>query len=144
MKPAPSDWPRCSSAVFYQDAVAATEWLCKAFGFQLRLKVENRDGRSEHSELVYGGGLVMVAQQDAPAPRGWKSSMRSPRSLAVPVRRRSCFSSMMSTGTANMHEPETHDYGKDYWADRSYAALDPEGHVWWVVQRLRDSPAPKV
>ena len=31
----------------------------------------------------------------------------------------------------------TSDYGDDYWADRSYGALDPEGHLWWFMQRTR-------
>jgi uncharacterized glyoxalase superfamily protein PhnB len=31
-----------------------------------------------------------------------------------------------------------HDYGADYWADRSYGAVDPEGHLWWFTQRIRD------
>jgi hypothetical protein len=34
--PTPSDWPRYSSAVFYQHAVAAIEWLCAAFGPEFR------------------------------------------------------------------------------------------------------------
>jgi uncharacterized glyoxalase superfamily protein PhnB len=29
-------------------------------------------------------------------------------------------------------------YGDDYWADRSYGAVDPEGHMWWFTQRMRD------
>jgi uncharacterized glyoxalase superfamily protein PhnB len=33
MKPTPSDWPRMSSSIFYQDAAAAIDWLCEAFGF---------------------------------------------------------------------------------------------------------------
>ena len=32
-------------------------------------------------------------------------------------------------------------YGADYWADRSYGALDPEGRMWWITQRLRNPPA---
>jgi uncharacterized glyoxalase superfamily protein PhnB len=40
MKPAPADWPRLSSAVVYQDAAAAIDWLCKAFGFEVRVKIE--------------------------------------------------------------------------------------------------------
>ncbi len=34
-------------------------------------------------------------------------------------------------------EPATQDYGEGYWVDRSYGALDPEGHHWWFLQRLR-------
>src|ERR1044071_6304553 len=62
MKKPPEGWPRISSAVFYDDAAAAIDWLCKAFGFEVRLKVEGDGGRIEHSELVFGDGLIMVAE----------------------------------------------------------------------------------
>ncbi|HEY1726117.1 MAG TPA: VOC family protein [Steroidobacteraceae bacterium] len=152
MKPAPSDWPRCSSALFYQDAATAIEWLCRAFGFELRLRVEDRNGRIEHSELVYDGGLVMVAQEDAQSPRRWKAAMRSPMSLGGAGTQSVMFfvddvdrhcEQARAHGARIVEEPTTHDYGEDYWADRSYGALDPEGHMWWIVQRLRDPPAHK-
>ena len=60
-KPTPPDWPRISSSLYYDDAAAAIDWLCDAFGFEVRLKVEGEGGRIEHSELVYGDGVVMVA-----------------------------------------------------------------------------------
>ena len=34
-------------------------------------------------------------------------------------------------------EPTTTDHGDEYWTDRSYLAVDPEGHRWWFMQRLR-------
>ena len=40
-----------------------------------------------------------------------------------------------------LDEPKVHDYGPDYWADRSYGATDCEGHVWWITQRIRDPKA---
>ena len=150
MKPAPSDWPRLSSSVFYQNAAAAIDWLCNAFGFEVRLKVEGDNGRIEHSELNYGEGLIMVAQEDPQSGRRWKSTMRSPKSLNGA----STQSIMFFVDDADAHcaharlhgariveEPATHDYGADYWSDRSYGALDPEGHMWWITQRLRNSPA---
>lgn len=36
--------------------------------------------------------------------------------------------------------PADHDYGADYWADRSYGALDLEDHRWVIAQRLRNPP----
>jgi uncharacterized glyoxalase superfamily protein PhnB len=45
-----------------------------------------------------------------------------------------------SRGARIVEELATHDYGSDYWADRSYGALDPEGHLWWIAQRLRNPP----
>lgn len=140
-----------SSAVFYQDAAAAIDWLCRAFGFEVRLRVEGEGGRIEHSELVYGDGLIMVGQEDGnSAGRDWKRSMRSPRSVGGA----NTQSVMVFVDDADAHcaharacgariveEPATHDYGADYWADRSYGALDLEGHLWWITQRVRD-PVP--
>ena len=42
-----------------------------------------------------------------------------------------------AAGARVVSEPEVHDYGVEYWADRSYGAIDPEGHLWWFSQRLR-------
>ena len=81
MKLTPRGWPRLSTAIYYDDAAGAIDWLCRAFGFEVRLKVEGDGGRIEHSELVYGEALVMVSQSgEKPArpkfPRG-----ASPRSI---------------------------------------------------------------
>ena len=35
----------------------------------------------------------------------------------------------------------TTDYGENYWTDRSYGARDPEGHMWWFMQRLKTAGA---
>ena len=51
MKKPPEGWPRISSAVFYDDAGKAIDWLCRAFGFEVQLKIEGEGGRIEHSEL---------------------------------------------------------------------------------------------
>ena len=149
MKPSPSDWPRFTSAVFYQDAAAAIDWLCDAFGFEVRLKVEGEGGRIEHSELTYGEGVVMVSQED-PGSQRWKRVMRSPKSLDGAGTQFMMFyvddadahcDHARARGARIVDEPATHDYGEDYWADRSYGALDPEGHLWWITQRVRNPSA---
>jgi uncharacterized glyoxalase superfamily protein PhnB len=42
-----------------------------------------------------------------------------------------------AAGAKIIREPKTTDYGDKYWTDRSYGAVDPEGHLWWFMQRLR-------
>jgi uncharacterized glyoxalase superfamily protein PhnB len=133
----------------YQDAAAAIDWLCAAFGFEVRLKVEGENGRIEHSELTYGEGVVMVAQESPDSQRAWKASMRSPKSLFGAATQNIMFyvddvdahcARARSHGARIVEELATHDYGSDYWTDRSYGALDPEGHLWWIAQRLRNPP----
>jgi uncharacterized glyoxalase superfamily protein PhnB len=151
MKPTPSDWPRISCSAVYRDAPAAIDWLVRAFGFEVRLRVEGEGGRIEHSELEYGEGVVMVAQEDETSARLWKRAMRSPASLGgattqsmmiyVDDARAHCERAR-AAGARIFEEPATHDYGDEYWSDLSYGAMDPEGHLWWITERLR-SPTSK-
>src|SRR4051812_27116441 len=62
MKATPPGWPRISTALYYEDASKAIDWLGAAFGFEVQLKVLGEGGRIEHSELVFGGGLIMVGE----------------------------------------------------------------------------------
>ena len=148
MKSTPKGWPRISSSIFYDDAAGAIDWLCRAFGFEVRLRVEGEKGRIEHSELVFGDGLIMVGSSNADGQAGppFKAKFKSPRSVGGNTQ-----SMMVYVDDADAHcararaagaeifmEPAVHDYGEDYWADRSYGAVDPEGHHWWFTERVRD------
>jgi uncharacterized glyoxalase superfamily protein PhnB len=148
MKPTPADWPRLSTSVYYQDPQRMIDWLCQAFGFELRLKVEGDAGQVEHSELSYGEAVVMVGSER----RGtrWGVDMLSPKSVAGANTQGLMLyiddvdahcASARAAGATIVEEPALHDYGEDYWADRSYGARDPEGHFWWFSQRLRSKAA---
>jgi uncharacterized glyoxalase superfamily protein PhnB len=143
MNPTPKGWPRISSAAYYPDANQAIDWLCNAFGFELRLKVPGEDGRVKHSELTYLGGVVMVADDGGATLPG----RRAPASVAgantqnmfvyVDDIEAHCARARASGATIAV-EPEVSDYGEDYWADKGYECIDPGGHHWWFAQRLRD------
>ena len=77
MKPTPAGWPRLSTSVFYDHPRAAIDWLCSAFGFEVRLKVEGDDGVIHHSELCFAEALVMVSGTGGSEP--WQALYRSPR-----------------------------------------------------------------
>jgi uncharacterized glyoxalase superfamily protein PhnB len=145
MKETPLGWPRVSVAVFYDDALAAINWLCRAFGFEVRLKVLTPEGRLQHSELLYGEGVIMVGQNGKSSDPARLTC--SPRSIGGA----NTQSIMIYVDDVDEHcararaagakidsEPTLHDYGEDYWADRSYAARDLEQHQWWFTQRVRD------
>jgi uncharacterized glyoxalase superfamily protein PhnB len=141
MKPNPKGWPRFSSAIFYVDPAAAIDWLCKAFGFKVRLKVEGEGGAILHSELEYGDGLIMVG--DVARAPGRKSPRSiggaNTQSLQVYVDDAAAHSEhARSCGAKILKGPEVHDYGEGYWADKSYEAEDLEGHRWWFSERVKD------
>lgn len=144
MKPAPKNWPRLSSSLFYRDAGAAIDWLCKAFGFEVRLRIESDDQVIEHSELIYGEALVMVGDERRQKALG--RPLVSPRStgglstqalmLFVDDAEAHCAHAR-AAGATIVTEPKVSDYGEDYWVDKTYAAQDLEGHFWWFCERVR-------
>jgi uncharacterized glyoxalase superfamily protein PhnB len=141
MKPAPSNWPRISSAVYYDDAALAIDWLCRVFGFEVRLRIEGEGGRIEHSELTYGEGLIMVAQAGKPTFRKSPRSLdgTNTQNLMVFVDDADAHCEHARAGGAKiLTEPKTTDYGEDYWTDRGYECEDLDGHHWWFIQRVRD------
>jgi hypothetical protein len=69
----------------YDDAPAAIDWLCRAFGFTKRFVVSGPNDRVEHSELSLGTGVVMVS---SPKPEDRRVS---PRALAGSAQALSVF-----------------------------------------------------
>lgn len=148
MREPPRGWPRIASSIFYDDAAAAIDWLCRAFGFEVRLKVEGEGGRIEHSQLTFGDGLIMVGQAEgASAPSGATRAARSPRSVGGANTQALCVcvddvdamcARARAAGAVVVAEPHVTDYGDDYWADRACEVIDAEGHRWWFFQRVRE------
>lgn len=141
MKPTPPNWPRISSSLYYEDAAKAIDWLCKAFGFTVQLKVEGDGGRIEHSELKYGDGLIMVGDV-----KGGKFPFRRAPTQLDGLNTQNLFMYVddveahckraRENGATIETELYVSDYGADYWSDRSYQAKDIGGHHWWFAQRL--------
>jgi uncharacterized glyoxalase superfamily protein PhnB len=126
------------------------DWYCGAFGFEVRLRVAGEDGRIAHSELTYGDGLIMVGHErqgptqrfgvDALSPLSVGGANTQELMVYVDDIDAHCARAR-AAGARIVAEPELHDYGEDYWADRSYGAVDPEGHLWWFAQRIRSPRA---
>ena len=144
MKPTPAGWPRISPGVYYRDALAMLDWLPRAFGFTVQVRVVE-EGRLVHSQLGYGDGLVMVGEEMAGEARRFGTDRLSPLSARCNTQNLMVYvddvdahcALARAAGAQIVAEPDDHDYGEGYWCDRAYGAVDPEGHLWWFVQRLR-------
>ena len=144
MKAPPPGWPRLTTTLFYRDPHAAIDWICQAFGFEVRLKVEGDEGSIAYSELVFGEALISVGGTGG--ARDYQKLFRSPldmsggvtQALALYVDDVDAHHSRAVAAGASIFRPlATEDYGDDYWADRTYGALDLEGHLWFFSQRMR-------
>jgi uncharacterized glyoxalase superfamily protein PhnB len=146
MKPTPAGWPRASSSLFYTDATKAIDWLCAAFGFEVRIKVDGPNGHIMHSELTYGDAVIMAATANHDRPAPWPK-MSSPSAIGG-VNTQSLFlyvddvdahhDRAVAAGATVVMPPKVTDYGPEHWADKGYACLDPEGHLWYFAHRVRD------
>jgi uncharacterized glyoxalase superfamily protein PhnB len=146
MKPTPPGWPRISSSLYYEDPKAAIDWLCKAFGFEVRILVEGKDGGVEHSELTFGDGLIMVSgaqkNERMPYTRTPKQAGGNTQNMFMYVDDVEAHCKRARDAGAKItQEPQVQDYGEDYWSDRSYGCADIGGHHWWFAERLRSPKA---
>jgi uncharacterized glyoxalase superfamily protein PhnB len=143
MKPPPPGWPRMSASVFYDDPLAAIDWLTKTFGFDVRLKVLDESGKLAHSELTFGEAVVMVGGAGGKEP--YQSRQKSPLTTGGVTHALALYlddvdahhANAVACGATILRDLKTDDYGADYWTDRTYGALDPEGHLWWFIQRMK-------
>jgi len=148
MKPLPAGWPRLSSSLFYVEPGKAIDFLCAAFGFEVRFRLDGPAGTVIHSELTFGGAVVMVST-DTSAPGGGRPDsphMRAPRS-AGGANTQSLFvyvddadahcARARAAGAKIIKEPVTTDYGPEHWSDHGYEAEDLEGHRWYFAHRVR-------
>jgi uncharacterized glyoxalase superfamily protein PhnB len=144
MKETPKGWPRISAAVYYEDPSKAIDFLAKAFGFEVQVKHEEK-GVVVHSQLTLPGGLIMVGGlvSHGDPTASWRKSPKqigggNTQALFIYVDDADAHCAhARAAGAKIVREPETVDYGKEWWSDRGYEAVDPEGHHWNFAHRVR-------
>jgi uncharacterized glyoxalase superfamily protein PhnB len=128
-------------ALQYEDAPAAIDFLCRAFGFERKAVYQGEDGTVAHAELTFGNGMVMLGSVN---DTEYGRLLVRPddadgvtMSVYVIVQDPDAhFAQARAAGAEIIREPVTQDYG-----GRDYTCRDPEGHVWtfgsydpWVAQ----------
>ncbi|MGH8184320.1 MAG: VOC family protein [Rhodanobacteraceae bacterium] len=127
--------PSFISSVIYKDNRAALEWLQQTFGFEPSMVLTDSDGNIAHAEMTYGEGVVMVGNE-------WADWTRSPLAVAGMNTQRihvridrdidaHCERARRAGAKIEM-EPADQFYG-----DRTYMAVDLEGHHWTFAQSVR-------
>ncbi len=128
-----------TSAVFYRDPRAALDWLERAFGFEITMAIDPPPDQPTmgHYEMGCGGsGRIMIGAE-------WADWTRSPASVgggntqSVSVTLASGIDDhcerARAQGATIAQEPTDQFYG-----DRTYRAIDPEGHCWTFSMHVRD------
>jgi uncharacterized glyoxalase superfamily protein PhnB len=126
--------PSLAVRVYYRDPCAALKWLEEALGFETTMVVENEDGTTRHGEMRAGDGLIIVLRE--------LDELRSPYSVSG-VNTRSIHIQLddgldahceraRAAGAVIGREP-----GNQFYGDRNYLAIDPEGHFWTFGQTIQ-------
>jgi uncharacterized glyoxalase superfamily protein PhnB len=113
--------PAITPVLRYRDALAAIEFLERAFGFKATAVYENGD-RVEHAQLVFGDGMVMLST-DSEQP--WGSHAGQGWTYVVVDDTDAHHERARAAGADVIREPEDQEYGS-----RDYTARDPEGNLW--------------
>jgi uncharacterized glyoxalase superfamily protein PhnB len=128
-----------TASVYYEDPKAALAWLVHAFGFEITMAIDGPPEAPEacHYEMALEGkGRVMVGGL-------WTSAIRSPRGLggtntqSLHVQLADAIDAhcgkARAAGAEIAQEPADQFYG-----DRTYRAIDLEGHMWTFAAHVRD------
>jgi uncharacterized glyoxalase superfamily protein PhnB len=127
--------PTIAASVYYEDPMAAIEWLERAFGFERAMVITDAEGRLAHSQLSLGNGYIMVGSP-------WADFVTTPRRTGggntqmVHIQLTEGLDAhhdrAKAAGALILQAPEDQFYG-----DRSYRCADPEGHVWTFGQTAK-------
>ena len=129
----PDDMTRITPYLYYRDVAAALDWLTRAFGLRERTRMAMPDGSVGHAEMEYADGVLMLGCPGADY-RNPGALGASTQSLYVYVEDVDAhFRHAREAGAEILDEPADQFYG-----DRRYGAVDPEGHVWYFAQHVRD------
>jgi uncharacterized glyoxalase superfamily protein PhnB len=118
--------------LLYEDVARGIDWLCQAFGFTERLRM-TRNGVVSHAQLEFGGGAITLGQPggkyQSPARHGIVCQMILVQVPNVDEH----FARAKAAGAQLLGEPTEQVFG-----ERSYEAVDLEGHRWTFSQSIAD------
>jgi uncharacterized glyoxalase superfamily protein PhnB len=121
--------------LYYRDPIAAIRWLEQAFGFELNALVTDAEGRVGHSEMSFRGAVLAIHSEFSSEALLGPAQFKSPASLgggctqmvriALEQGVDAHCEQARAAGARITQAPADQFYG-----ERIYRALDPEGHVW--------------
>jgi uncharacterized glyoxalase superfamily protein PhnB len=127
--------PSFIPSLVYKDNRAALHWLHNAFGFELSELLTDAQDNIAHAEMSHGDGVIMIGNEwtdwtRSPASVGGKNTQRVHVRLERDIDEHCARA--RAAGAMIAMEPSDQFYG-----ERSYIAVDLEGHHWTFSQPIK-------
>ena len=125
--PNAAEAPRLYPALRYKNAAKMIDWLCDAFGFEVRARYGEGDV-VHHAELVFGSSMIMLgtARDDNYGKMVGEPGSGGGKSIYVAVHDAdAAYNKAKTAGATIIQELTDRDYGS-----REFICRDPEGNVW--------------
>jgi uncharacterized glyoxalase superfamily protein PhnB len=123
------------SSLIYRDNRAALEWLENAFGFEICEVLTDAKDNIVHAEMRHGEGVIMIGNEWAPWTKS-PASVGGSNTQRIHVRVERDIDAhcarARNAGAVIAMEPADQFYG-----ERSYMAVDLEGHHWTFSQPVK-------
>src|SRR5579859_1638051 len=133
-----ADGPIFHPTAFYRDPLAALKWLEAAFGFETTTLVTEPSGRVGYSEMSFNGGVVSINPEfsgeiigDARMVSPLEIEGRGTQFIRVHLAEGIDAHCERARAAGARITQEPHD---EFYGERTYRAMDPEGHVWNFAQ----------
>jgi uncharacterized glyoxalase superfamily protein PhnB len=121
-------------AMRYRDALAAIEWLVRAFGFEKNAVYMGEGDLVMHAQLTFGNGMVMLGS--AQNGGDYSHLMAQPDEIGMRETQSAClivrdadavYATAKAAGAVMVMDIADASYG-----GRGFTCRDPEGHLWSI------------
>jgi len=130
--PLPPQTQRIVPYLSYKNGKSAIDFLAKAFGFEVRMVMPGPGESVMHAELGLGDAVVYLGTPDGYDAKRATKDRNSATLVYVDDVDAHCARAR-EAGAKIEREPVDEFYG-----DRVYNALDPEGQMWFFHTHVRD------
>ena len=121
-------------AMRYRNAVAAIEWLVRAFGFEKNAVYMGEGDIVMHAQLTFGNGMVMLGSVENGSQ--YSKMMMQPDEIGGKQTQTAClivsdadavYATAKAAGAEMVMDIADMPYG-----GRAFTCRDPEGHLWSI------------
>jgi uncharacterized glyoxalase superfamily protein PhnB len=120
----------------YRDALAAIDWLIRAFGFEKNAVYLGPNNTVAHAQLTFGNGMIMLGSVSKPDENGgdYAKLMAQPDEIGlretkgtylVVTDADAVHATALAAGAEMVLDIRDMDYG-----GRAFTCRDLEGHLW--------------